>query len=117
MSVRRLLIVLAFVFGLSACRTESATKIVIRSVWTGLASTKGDRLEILCQREKCSARGQPVPMQDVAALLQVLAAPPMPQAELPNLGITLQWLNENAGGALRGEIGCEFTKEQKALLL
>jgi len=41
----------------------------------------------------------------------------MPQAELPNLGITPQWLNENAGSVLRGEMGCDFTKEQNALLL
>jgi len=56
-------------------------------------------------------------MQDVTALLQVLAAPPILQAELSNIGITQQWLNDNAKGALRGASGCEFTQEHKALLL
>jgi hypothetical protein len=116
MTARHLSLLLALVFVLSACRTQNVTTIVIRSVWVGFAETQGDRLEIACLGEKCSARGQPVPMQDVTSLLQVLPEPPVPQAELPNLGITQQWLNEGAARALRGESGCAFTQEHKALL-
>jgi hypothetical protein len=116
MTARHLSLLLAFVFVLSACRTQRVTKIVIESGWVGLEKMQQDRLEIVCLEEKCSAQGRPVPMQDVTSLLQVLAAPPMPHAELLNLGITEPWLNESAGRALRGETGCAFTPEHKALL-
>jgi hypothetical protein len=117
MSLRRLSVLLALVFVLPACRTQNVTKIVIRSVWVGMdfESSKGDRLEIVCQGKKCASRGKPVPLEDITALLQVLAAPPLPQAELPNLGLTQQWLNENAK-SLRGERGCDFAQEHKTLL-
>jgi hypothetical protein len=116
MTARHLSLLLAPVFVLSACRTQDATRIGIQSVWVGLAEMQQDTLEIVCLGEKCSARGQSVPVQDVTSLLQVVAAPPMPQAELPNLGITQQWLNERAASALLGEGGCAFTQEHKALL-
>ena len=80
----------------TAAQTAEVTQIRITSSWGGYGPPAQDQLVITRKADAYYANGKKLNTALVSDLLSALDAPPIPEIDLANLGITQEWLDANA---------------------
>src|SRR5689334_18524300 len=93
--------------GPAVARQETASGEILRvrvhSKWEGLGRARDDEIVIERRRRGFFSGGARIDGAKIDRLRAALAAPPLARPILPSLGLSRQWLAENAEDALREE--------------
>jgi hypothetical protein len=84
--------------GAAGWGAQETVHVHIRSTYFGHSGTE-TAFDISCHGERCSSAGKPVPWTDVERLLQAAERPAIPKVTAAGLGLTSEWLKENAADA------------------
>src|SRR5215207_9765588 len=99
-SLTLLLIILPSCLSASA-RVGEVSQIKIVSAWGGLGKPEHDELVITRKSGGYYAKGNKIKEQLVRNLLSAIEAPVISEFDLPNLGLTQEWLDVNAEPAVK----------------
>lgn len=115
-----LLFVIPFACLNASARAGEVSQVKILSAWGGLGKPERDELGITRKLGGYYARGKKIKEEFIKNLLSAVEAPAIGEFDLPNLGLTREWLNANAEPAVKEYAGSYYSAaapNQRALYL